>query len=455
MLDLASSRGGSRPSSYGRLYHEARSGQHLRCPRREPKSGASSPAMSETSAEYGTATAAVPFISRLRLKNYKSIAQCDVRLGPLTILVGSNGSGKSNFLDALEFLCRAVATSPNQALEERGGLESVLRQVPETCNSFSIEVEAAVPWWPASPEIVARYGIEIGREQDSTRGIAVLHESGELRGPDGTATFSSGGGRAELSPAGEGSHGVASLEPDRLFLPVAGTQGAFAQLYTGLTRPRFYHFRTENLRRPQRTSRRAILRRHGDGLGDVLAALSADYLPVKARIDAYLSAIAQGATGIQARDAGDYKTIVLNTSVEGEAFDFDSEAMSEGTVRSAAVLAALFQPDSLNGRLPLVGIEEPEIALHPAAAGVLYDALSEASQHVQVIATSQSADLLDREELDPGVIRPVAMRDGLTIIGEVDDASQEIVKRKLYTLGELMRGNQLSPQTSHEVAPDA
>ena len=117
------------------------------------------------------------------------------------------------------------------------------------------------------------------------------------------------------------------------------------------------------------------------------------------------------------------------------------------------MLAALFQPESLDGRLPLVGIEEPEIALHPAAAGVLYDALSEASQHVQVIATSQSADLLDREEIDPEVIRPVAMRDGLTIIGEVDDASQEIVKHKLYTLGELMRGNQLSPQTSHEVFP--
>jgi hypothetical protein len=44
---------------------------------------------------------------------------------------------------------------------------------------------------------------------------------------------------------------------------------------------------------------------------------------------------------------------------------------------------------------------------------------------------------------------------GLTIIGEVDDASREIVKQKLYTLGELMRGNQLSPQTSQEVTPDA
>lgn len=48
--------------------------------------------MSETPAEDGAATGAVPFIGRLRLKNYKSIAQCDVSLGPLTILVGPNGT---------------------------------------------------------------------------------------------------------------------------------------------------------------------------------------------------------------------------------------------------------------------------------------------------------------------------------------------------------------------------
>jgi predicted ATPase len=411
--------------------------------------------MSKTPAEDGTATAAVPFISRLRLRNYKSIAQCDVRLGPLTILVGPNGSGKSNFLDALEFLCRAVATSPNQALEECGGLEAVLRQVPDRSGSFTVSVDAVVPWWPAPSEATASYEIEIGRAQGAASGIAVLHESCVLRGPGGTATLSSIGGRADLVPAGERSRGVAIIEPDRLFLPVAGTQGSFAQLYSGLTLPRFYHFRTEILRRPQLSSQRAALGRYGEGFGDVLAALSAGHGPTKGRINAYLSAIAHGATGIEAREVGGYKTVFLNISVDGESFEFGSEAMSEGTVRSAALLAALFQPDSLNGRLPLIGIEEPEIALHPAAAGVLFDALTEASEHVQVIATSQSADLLDREDLDPAVIRPVAMQDGLTVIGEVDDASREIVKEKLYTLGELMRGNQLSPQVSREAAPDA
>jgi hypothetical protein len=33
-------------------------------------------------------------ITRVRLRNFKSIESCDVELGPLTLLVGPNGSGK-------------------------------------------------------------------------------------------------------------------------------------------------------------------------------------------------------------------------------------------------------------------------------------------------------------------------------------------------------------------------
>ncbi len=44
------------------------------------------------------------FLKRVVLKNYKSIAFCDVSLGPLVFLVGPNGAGKSNFVDALRFV---------------------------------------------------------------------------------------------------------------------------------------------------------------------------------------------------------------------------------------------------------------------------------------------------------------------------------------------------------------
>ena len=85
----------------------------------------------------------------------------------------------------------------------------------------------------------------------------------------------------------------------------------------------------------------------------------------------------------------------------------------------------LFQGDpETKKRVLLVGIEEPEIALHPAAAGVLLDALREAAATTQVIITSHSPDLLDDKELDPESILAVEARDGLTVIADIDQASK-------------------------------
>ena len=69
-----------------------------------------------------------PFISRVRLRNYKSIARCDVQLGSLAILVGPNGSGKSNFLDALALTRQALDVTLDHAFRERGGINEVRRR---------------------------------------------------------------------------------------------------------------------------------------------------------------------------------------------------------------------------------------------------------------------------------------------------------------------------------------
>ncbi len=368
-----------------------------------------------------------------------------MRLGPLTILVGPNGSGKSNFLDALAFMTRALETTPAEAIDERGGLNEILRRVPDQAESFSIAIDAAVPWWPAKPEFVATYEFEIGRFGPPWRGsnFEIIHEDCQLRGAGTASGFNAEHGYGHID-SGKIS-GTAKVAADRFFLWGVSGEAPFSQLYTGLSRPRFYNFNTETLRRPQPSAARPVLRHGGEALGEVLAALATDNPVGKARLDAYLSAIVQDATGVEVHRAGGYLTVALKTDVEGEDFEFGSLAMSDGTIRAVALLAALFQPEALDGRLPLVGIEEPETALHPAAAGVLFDALSEASERVQVIGTSQSPDLLDRDDLDLSVVRVVAMRDGLTVIGEVDEVSREIAAQKLYTLGALMRGDQLTP----------
>jgi predicted ATPase len=55
-------------------------------------------------------------MTRIVLRNYKSIAACDVSPAQLCFLVGPNGSGKSNFLDAIRFVADALRFSPDHAL---------------------------------------------------------------------------------------------------------------------------------------------------------------------------------------------------------------------------------------------------------------------------------------------------------------------------------------------------
>src|SRR5271155_3856270 len=81
------------------------------------------------------------FITRVSLRNYKSIAACDVRLRPLVFLVGQNGSGKSNFLDALRFVADSLNTSLDHALRDRGGIREVRRRSGGHPTHFGVSLD--------------------------------------------------------------------------------------------------------------------------------------------------------------------------------------------------------------------------------------------------------------------------------------------------------------------------
>ena len=123
--------------------------------------------------------------------------------------------------------------------------------------------------------------------------------------------------------------------------------------------------------------------------------------------------------------------------------------MSDGTLRALGILVALFQTaDNSTVRVPLVGIEEPETALHPAAIAVLLDALEEGGMTRQVLVTSHSADLLDNKRIDPDALLAVVAREGRTEIGPIDAASRSVLRKHLFTAGELLRINQFAPNNA-------
>ncbi len=379
-----------------------------------------------------------PFLRRLRVTDYRSIASCDVAFTPLLVLLGPNGAGKSNVVDALLFLADALRSTPADAATSRGGLDEILRRSAEPTDRFSVHLDIAVEL-NGEPTPV-EYGFTLGRDSTGQRPVVVHEERCVIRGREGQEITTGFTLRDGLIVDG------GKIERDRLYLPLAATQGEYAEVYRSLRAMLFYHLNVDRMRQIEHVGFGKRLGYSGERLGAVLGELAQEHPVFKARIDDYLNAIVPEAVGVDQRVIDSYSTVELRTR-EGER-PFGPEAISVGTLHAAGVLTALFQPAVLEGQATLVTIEEPETALHPAAAGALFDALTEASEHVQVLITTQSADLLDRDDFDPASVRVVAMSGGVTKIGEIDEVSRRLVEDGRTTLGELMRGGQLQPEES-------
>lgn len=391
------------------------------------------------------------FLRRVRIRGYKSIAFCDMTLEPLTILVGRNASGKSNFLDALAFLRDAMKTSVSEAVDRRGGWSSVASR---GSNTQSIEFEIEVDFLPDHSQ-VATYRLELSLANNVAPLIA--RESLEItdQATQFTPSFLVRNGNIQDWKSKPESPGLVdipnprhlfSLYRDRLFLSVLGTS-PFDDLGAGLRRMVFYNFIPDTIRPVQKPTSGQLLDRTGGNLAAVIEATRQSDPWAVDRIARYLSVITESVELLGVAKYSDYKTLRFRVTGNGigQPLEFDAASMSDGTLRVAASLVAAFQIVPPHGSPTLVGIEEPETSLHPAAMRALVDALDEAAGHTQVLLTTHSTELLDNPHIRPESVRVVDMIGGQTVIAPVDEASLEIVRQKLDTLGGLERQNQLGP----------
>ncbi|MGO9661659.1 MAG: AAA family ATPase [Acidimicrobiales bacterium] len=65
-------------------------------------------------------------LRRLWVRNYRSLVDVALEPARLTVLVGENGSGKTNLYRALRLLCRGAEGRLATTLLEEGGMPSVL-----------------------------------------------------------------------------------------------------------------------------------------------------------------------------------------------------------------------------------------------------------------------------------------------------------------------------------------
>ncbi len=377
-------------------------------------------------------------IRRVVLRNYKSIAACDVSPAQLTFLVGPNGSGKSNFLDALRFVADSLRFSLDHALRDRGGIKEVRRRSGGHPNHFGIRLEFNLR------ESKGHYAFRIGAEPQGGHHIqreecyVVPAHGGE---PQYYCVERGKMARTSLT------HGPATAS-DRLFLVSASGLGGFRSVYDALASTGFYNLRPEAIRDLQPSDPGELLNRDGSNIASVLASLAKRSPDEKVRIEEYLAKIVPGVSGVDRVSAGPRETLEFRQQVRGakHPWRFYASSMSDGTLRACGVLLSLFQRENRrSSERWLVGIEEPEAALHPAAAAVLVDGLRDAAERHQVIVTSHSTDLLEDGNILADEILAVLAEHGETRVGPLDEAARSALRDHLYTAGELLRMNQLDP----------
>ena len=198
------------------------------------------------------------FVSKLLIQNYRSIAACELSLGPLTFLVGPNGAGKSNLLDALRLIADSLNQSLDHALRDRGGINEVRRRSSGHPTHFAIKVELTLPTGGTG-----LFAFRIGARP----GGAFVVQREECR--IGSAHYRVEAGDIKIAP------GVASppATDDRLYLVNAAGLPEFRPVFDGLSQMGFYNLIPDTVRALQTPDKGELLRRDGSNLASVLGRL--------------------------------------------------------------------------------------------------------------------------------------------------------------------------------------
>ncbi len=380
------------------------------------------------------------FVQTVSLLNYKSIARCRINLRPLSLLVGPNGAGKSNFVDSLRLVAESLRTSLEHALRERGGIKEVRRKSRGHPTHFGVRLDMIL-----AKDTSAWYGFKVGALPNGAFAVQreECHIDTFMQNP-AEHFFVVENGDLKQSSAKMPSR----IEPDRLYLTIVSALPEFRPLYDALSHMGFYNLNPDRIRDLQSPDAGELLKRDGSNISSVLQRLVVDNPKTLERIEQYMAAVVPGVNSVAPKNLGPKETIVFKQAMVGDPhpWEFMASNMSDGTLRVLGVLVAAFQATGKNHRpIALIGIEEPEVAVHPGAATALLEALVEATIRTQIVLTTHSPDLLDEKNVDADSILSVTSHQGETRIAPVDKATRESIRDRLYSAGELLRLGQIEP----------
>jgi predicted ATPase len=348
------------------------------------------------------------------VEGYRSIRALRLDLAPVSVIVGANGSGKTNLYRALYLLTAAAEGRLSRAIADEGGMPSVLwagqRKRAATVR-FSVGVEMDALAYEVSCGLMPPPNLPFELDPDvkeetvwmvdgRKRHVVAQREAGSafVRGTDGNRTtfpFEIWNGESILAQLSE---------PHRF--PI------LSELSGTLVRWRFYHhFRTDAAapaRQPQVGVRTLALAHDGSDLAAAL--MTVQEIGDRQRLHA---AIDRAFPGARLELAAEHGRFAFRMSMPGLLRPLEAAELSDGTLRYLCLVAALLSPRTP----PFLVLNEPETSLHADLLPALAELIADIGARGQVLLTTHAEPLaraLEERTRTPAL--RLTKRDGATIL---------------------------------------
>ncbi len=364
-------------------------------------------------------------LDKLTIKGFKSIRKLeDFNLTNLNVLIGSNGAGKSNFIDFFRLLRAVCKNTIEEFIRNGGGISDFLHNGRKVTKELEFEMIFGIRGYRFSV-------IPTVNEQCTISKEARFYEKGS------TGWWELGDSPDENSLLVK--EAIGNTRVSRYSKPV----------YDAIMSWKIYHFHdtssTAGMRHAEIIQDSKFLRPDGSNIAPYLLGLKKQKSDVYDEIiDAIRLVISFFEDfELEPESFGAKKKVNLTWRQKGSDYPMQPYHFSDGSIRFICLCTALLQPEPP----ATIIIDEPELGLHPSAISILAELIQSASKRTQLIVATQSPTLIDNFSVEDIVV--VNRKNGQSSFSRLAEKDFNIWLEN-YSVGELWTKNVISGGVTHE-----
>jgi len=312
-------------------------------------------------------------LSKIKIKGFKSIEECELEIMPLNVFIGCNGAGKSNFINFFQMVRQMLAENLQSYVSKQGGPDALLYFGRKKTRQLQAEIS------------FNNYGYRFALEPTLDNRMMFTNES-----------FSNA----------SGSHCIAKGYFESQAYKEAKTP-IEPLILSEIKKWRAYHFHdtsdTSLIKQLHGINDNMYLRADASNLAAFLYLLKSRYEMYYQRIVKTVRLVAPFFKDFHLRPSTHNENFIELEWIENEEdIPYKAHRLSDGTLRFICLATIFLQPEEMQPET--IFVDEPELGLHPFAMVLLASLINSVSKSKQVIVSTQSVVFLNEFDIKDVIV---------------------------------------------------